>query len=216
MSDAHDHNRAEKPAHAAPPGEDPRRDFLKTIGIGGIGLGLAAVAGGPAVAYVAYPIFHATVEGSGAFVKVGKASSFNAGHPVKVDVLANEEIPGGARPRYVFGSVLMFLFMQQVVLGILLACYYSPSATDAWASVQYLNDQVTAGWFLRGLHHHGSSAMVVVTGLHFLQTVIAGAYRNPRELNWLTGLAMAGLVLGFALSAYLLTWDTKAVSGTQV
>jgi ubiquinol-cytochrome c reductase cytochrome b subunit len=130
--------------------------------------------------------------------------------------LANEPIPGGARPRYVFGSVLMFLFMQQVVLGILLASYYSPSATDAWASVQYLNDQVTAGWFLRGLHHHGSSAMVVLTAFHFLQTFIAGAYRKPRELNWLAGVAMGGLVLGFALTGYLLPWDQKGYWATQV
>src|SRR5512147_2063509 len=97
---------------------------------------------------------------------------------------ANEKIPGGASFRYVFGSVLVFLFMQQVVLGILLAAFYSPSATDAWASTAYLNDQVTAGWFLRGLHHHGSSAMVVITALHFLQVCVAGAYRKPRELNW--------------------------------
>jgi Rieske Fe-S protein len=90
MSDVYDQNRAAKPAHAEPAGEDPRREFLKTIGIGGIGLGLAAVAGAPAVAYVAYPIFHATVEGSGAFVKIGKASSFKAGHPVKVDLFADK------------------------------------------------------------------------------------------------------------------------------
>ncbi|HEX4338643.1 MAG TPA: cytochrome b N-terminal domain-containing protein [Polyangiaceae bacterium] len=133
-----------------------------------------------------------------------------------MDEALNEPIPGGARLRYVFGSVLMFLFMQQVVLGILLASYYSPSATDAWASTEYLNDQVTAGWFLRGLHHHGSSAMVVVTALHFLQTVIAGAYRRPRELNWLTGMAMGGLVLGFALTGYLLPWDQKGYWATQV
>src|SRR6185436_20297176 len=103
---------------------------------------------------------------------------------------ANEEVPGGARFRYVFGSVLVFLFVQQVVLGILLATYYSASATDAWASVAYLNDRVTAGWFLRGLHHHGSSAMAVVTLLHLIQTMLAGAYRRPRELNWMSGLAM--------------------------
>lgn len=129
---------------------------------------------------------------------------------------ANERIPGGASPRYVFGSVLVFLFLQQVVLGILLATYYSPSATDAWASTAYLNDQVTAGWFLRGLHHHGSSAMVVLTGLHFLQTSLAGAYKKPRELNWLTGLAMGGLVLAFALTGYLLPWDQKGYWATQV
>ena len=129
---------------------------------------------------------------------------------------ANEEVPGGARARYVFGSVLMFLFVQQVVLGILLAMYYSPSATDAWASTAYLNDQVTAGWFLRGLHHHGSSAMVIVTLLHFIQVALAGAYRKPRELNWLTGLIMAALVLGFALTGYLLPWDQKGYWATQV
>lgn len=130
--------------------------------------------------------------------------------------VADEEVPGGARWRYVFGSVLMYLFVQQVVLGILLASYYSPSATDAWASVAYLNDQVTAGWFLRGLHHHGSSAMVIVTVLHFLQVVLAGAYRRPRELNWFTGLAMGGLVLAFALTGYLLPWDQKGYWATQV
>ena len=129
---------------------------------------------------------------------------------------ADEKIPGGARPRYVFGSVLMYLFIQQVVLGILLALYYSPSATDAWASTAYITDQVTAGWFLRGLHHHGSSAMVIVTVLHFLQVTLAGAYRAPRELNWITGLVMAALVLGFALTGYLLPWDQKGYWATQV
>jgi ubiquinol-cytochrome c reductase cytochrome b subunit len=129
---------------------------------------------------------------------------------------ADEKIPGGARPRYVFGSVLMYLFVQQVVLGILLALYYSPSATQAWASTAYITDQVTAGWFLRGLHHHGSSAMVIVTVLHFLQVTLAGAYRAPRELNWITGLVMAALVLGFALTGYLLPWDQKGYWATQV
>ena len=128
----------------------------------------------------------------------------------------HEEVPGGARVQYVFGSVLTYLFMQQVVLGVLLAFYYSPSASDAWASTAYLNDQVTAGWFLRGLHHHGSSAMVVVVVLHLLQVVWAGAYRAPREVNWWTGLAMGGLVLAFALTGYLLPWDQKGYWATQV
>lgn len=128
----------------------------------------------------------------------------------------DERVPGGARWQYVFGSVLTFLFMQQVVLGILLAFYYSPSASDAWASTAYLNDQVSAGWFLRGLHHHGSSAMVVVVVLHLLQVVWAGAYRAPREVNWWTGLAMGGLVLAFALTGYLLPWDQKGYWATQV
>lgn len=128
----------------------------------------------------------------------------------------DEPVPGGARVRYVFGSVLTYLFMQQVVLGILLATYYSPSATDAWASTAYIQDQVAGGWFLRGLHHHGSSAMVVVTVLHLGQVVLAGAYRKPREFNWWTGLLMGGLVLAFALTGYLLPWDQKGYWATQV
>lgn len=128
----------------------------------------------------------------------------------------DEPVPGGARLQYVFGSVLVFLFMQQVVLGILLAFYYSPSASDAWASTAYLTDQVTAGWFLRGLHHHGSSAMVVLVVLHMLQVVWTGAYRAPREVNWWTGLLMGGLVLAFALTGYLLPWDQKGYWATQV
>ena len=128
----------------------------------------------------------------------------------------DEPVPGGARVRYVFGSVLTYLFMQQVVLGILLASYYSPSATDAWASTAYIQDRVAGGWFLRGLHHHGSSAMVVVTILHLIQVVLAGAYRKPREFNWWTGLLMGGLVLAFALTGYLLPWDQKGYWATQV
>ena len=73
-----------------------------------------------------------------------------------------------------------------------------------------IQDRVAAGWFLRGLHHHGSSAMVVVTALHLMQVVIAGAYRKPREVNWWTGLLMGGLVLAFALTGYLLPWDQRA------
>ena len=128
----------------------------------------------------------------------------------------DEPVPGGARVRYVFGSVLTYLFLQQVVLGILLASYYSPSATDAWASTAYIQDRVAGGWFLRGLHHHGSSAMVVVTLLHLTQVVLAGAYRKPREFNWWTGLLMGGLVLAFALTGYLLPWDQKGYWATQV
>lgn len=128
----------------------------------------------------------------------------------------DEPVPGGARVRYVFGSVLTYLFMQQVVLGILLATYYSPSASDAWASTAYIQDRVAGGWFLRGLHHHGSSMMVVVTIMHLCQVVIAGAYRKPREFNWWTGLLMGGLVLAFALTGYLLPWDQKGYWATQV
>jgi menaquinol-cytochrome c reductase iron-sulfur subunit len=84
---AHD----DKPTAGSPaPAEDSRRDFLKTVGVGGIGLGLAAVAGGPAVAFVAFPLAHTTVTGARGYIKVGRSSLFKSGEPVKVDVFADK------------------------------------------------------------------------------------------------------------------------------
>ncbi len=127
-----------------------------------------------------------------------------------------EPVPGGASPLYVFGSVLTFILILQITTGIFLALYYSPSSTDAWASVAYIQDQVTMGWFVRGLHHYGASAMVIVSGLHLLQTAVYGAYKKPREVNWLLGCLMLALVLAFALTGYLLPWDQTGYWATKV
>lgn len=80
----------QKPPHAVPPPEDSRRVFLKTVGIGGVGLGLGAVTVGPALAYLAYPLTNVTVSGSDGFIKVGKSDQFKPGRPVKVDVFADK------------------------------------------------------------------------------------------------------------------------------
>lgn len=128
----------------------------------------------------------------------------------------DEDVPGGASFAYVFGSVLTFILGLQIVTGVFLAMFYSPSVTDAWASVAYIQDQVDAGWFVRGLHHHGASAMVVVAGLHLFQVAIYGAYKKPRELNWIIGVLMLGLILAFALTGYLLPWDQTGYWATKV
>jgi ubiquinol-cytochrome c reductase cytochrome b subunit len=128
----------------------------------------------------------------------------------------DETVPGGPSYAYVFGSVLTFLLLLQAVTGVFLAMYYSPSATDAWGSVAYIQDQVTLGWFVRGLHSHGASAMVIVAGLHMLQTAVYGAYKKPRELNWIIGVIMLGLILAFALTGYLLPWDQTGFWATKV
>ena len=128
----------------------------------------------------------------------------------------DEDVVGGASFAYVFGSVLTFILLLQFTTGVFLAMYYSPSATDAWASVAYIQDTVTMGWFVRGLHSYGASAMVIVAGLHLLQTAIYGAYKAPRELNWITGVLMLGLILAFALTGYLLPWDQTGYWATKV
>jgi ubiquinol-cytochrome c reductase cytochrome b subunit len=127
-----------------------------------------------------------------------------------------EPVRGGARWAYIFGSVLTFLLLLQVVTGVMLASFYAPSATSAWASVAFIQDQLTMGWFIRGLHSTGASAMVVVCVCHMGQVMLYGAYKAPRELNWMLGVAMFGMVLAFALTGYLLPWDQKGYWATQV
>ena len=128
----------------------------------------------------------------------------------------DEPIPGGARLAYVFGSGLLFIFISQVITGICLALYYVPSAETAHTSVAYITKQVAAGAFLRSLHYYGSSAMIVVLLLHFLQTFLYGSYKGRRELLWISGALLSLLVLAMGFTGYLLPWDQKAYFATAV
>ncbi|KFE71440.1 cytochrome b N-terminal domain-containing protein [Hyalangium minutum] len=128
----------------------------------------------------------------------------------------HEHVPGGARWRYVFGSVITVLILVQVVTGVALELYYSPSTTDAWASVNYIQTQVWLGSLLRGVHHFGASAIVIVMAMHLMQTAWAGAFRAPREMNWIAGFVLLQIILGLALTGYLLPWDQKGYWATQV
>jgi ubiquinol-cytochrome c reductase cytochrome b subunit len=118
-------------------------------------------------------------------------------------------MPGGASLWHALGSVAAGLFVLEAVTGIFLSLYYAPSVQTAWGSVAYIQDQLPLGWFVRGLHSFGSSALIVVVGLHLLQVLLFGAYRKPRELNWIIGLGLFGVTVLFALSGYLLPWDQK-------
>ena len=128
----------------------------------------------------------------------------------------DEPIPGGARWAYVFGSVLLFLFISQVVTGVFLSLYYAPTADHAHTTVAYIVKEVTGGSFLRSLHAYGSSAVVIVLLLHLTQTFLYGAYKGRREVLWLSGCALFGLMLAMAFTGYLLPWDQKAYFATTV
>ncbi len=138
------------------------------------------------------------------------------GHRRLLHEALDEPVPGGASWAYVFGSASLLLFLVQLGTGLVLATYYSPSSTDAWASVAYLEREITMGAVVRGLHHHSAGGMVVLVVLHMLQVVWYGAYKAPREANWLAGLALFGLVLAFALTGYLLPWDQTGYWATKV
>jgi ubiquinol-cytochrome c reductase cytochrome b subunit len=149
-------------------------------------------------------------------VRLGDWLDERLGHRAFLKVMLDEPVRGGARWAYVFGSTLVFVLVLQAVTGWLLASFYAPSATDAWASVAYIENEVSLGWMIRGLHSAGASAMVILTALHLMQVTIWGAYKRPRELNWWIGLAMMALLFAFALTGYLLPWDQKGYWATQV
>jgi ubiquinol-cytochrome c reductase cytochrome b subunit len=127
-----------------------------------------------------------------------------------------ENIPGGARWRYVWGSTLTFALGVQFITGIFLWMAYSPSSQTAWESVYYIQDQMAGGWLLRGIHHFTAQAMTVLLVLHLMQVVIDGAYKAPREVNFWFGVILLQLVLALSLTGYLLPWDQKGFWATKV
>jgi ubiquinol-cytochrome c reductase cytochrome b subunit len=127
-----------------------------------------------------------------------------------------ENVPGGSRWRYVWGSTLSFTFMVQVITGIFLWMAYSPSSQTAWESTFYIQNQMWGGWLLRGIHHFTAQAMTVLLVFHLMQVLIDGAYKAPREINFWLGLVLLILVLGLSLTGYLLPWDQKGYWATKV
>ena len=127
-----------------------------------------------------------------------------------------ENVPGGARWRYVWGSTLTFFFAVQVITGVFLWMAYSPSSQTAWESVYFIQNQMWGGWFLRGLHHFVAHAMTILLVLHLMQVIIDGAYKAPREINFWSGVIMLVLVLALSLTGYLLPWDQEGFWATAV
>jgi ubiquinol-cytochrome c reductase cytochrome b subunit len=127
-----------------------------------------------------------------------------------------ENVPGGARWRYVWGSTLTFCFAVQVITGLCLWLAYSPGAQTAWESVYFIQHEMWGGWLLRGIHHFTAQAMTVLLVLHLMQVVIDGAYKAPREVNFWAGVVLLGLVLALSLTGYLLPWDQKGYWATRV
>jgi ubiquinol-cytochrome c reductase cytochrome b subunit len=130
-------------------------------------------------------------------------------------VLLDEEIPAGTGWLFTLGSVLLALISVQLLTGAFLTLYYAPTPDHAYESVRFISS-TGAGRLVRGLHHFGASFLVVFLVLHLLRVVVLGSYKPPREITWLSGLALLGLVLAFALTGYLLPWDQRAYWATVV
>ncbi|NOZ05437.1 MAG: cytochrome b6 [Chloroflexi bacterium] len=117
---------------------------------------------------------------------------------------------------YALGSASLFVATMQFVTGILLTVYYVPTPDHAYDSVQYIMNDIAFGWLIRGLHHWGASAMVLLVFLHMLRVFYMGAYKFPREMTWVSGVFLLLLTIGFGFTGYLLPWDQKAYWATTV
>jgi ubiquinol-cytochrome c reductase cytochrome b subunit len=117
---------------------------------------------------------------------------------------------------YVFGSAATVLLVLQVMTGILLALVYTPSASHAWNSLEFLDHNVKLGWFLRAMHGWGSDFMVAVVLIHMAQVFIFGAYKFPRELTWIVGVFLLLMTLGMAFTGQVLRFDQDAYWGLGI
>jgi ubiquinol-cytochrome c reductase cytochrome b subunit len=117
---------------------------------------------------------------------------------------------------YVFGSAALIVFVFQLLTGILLAMLYVPSAAGAWDSLQTLNHQVSAGWFIRALHGWGSNFMVAIVLIHMIQVFLFGAYKFPRELTWVLGVFLLLMTLGMAFTGQVLRFDQDSYWGLGI
>jgi len=117
---------------------------------------------------------------------------------------------------YCLGGITAFLFVVLGITGILLAFYYKPTPEAAYSSIQFIESQVYFGSAIRAIHHWCANAMIVMCVAHMLRVFIMGAYKRPRELNWLSGVLLLILTLVFGFTGYLLPWDQRAFWATTV
>jgi quinol-cytochrome oxidoreductase complex cytochrome b subunit len=126
------------------------------------------------------------------------------------------KIPKGTNWFYTLGSATLFAFLNQAITGVFLAMYYNPSPVQAYESTRHITDDVFLGEFVRGMHKWGSTVMVVLVFLHMGRTFFFGAYKYPRELNWVIGVVLLILTMVMSLTGYLLPFDQRAFWATVV
>jgi len=126
------------------------------------------------------------------------------------------KVPKGTNWFYTLGSATMFAFIMQAITGVFLAMYYTPSATQAYGSITHLTNDVFLGEFVRGMHKWGSSVMIILIFLHMARTFVFGAYKYPRELNWVIGVVLLILTMTMGFTGYLLPFDQRSYWATIV
>ncbi|MBI4397921.1 MAG: cytochrome bc complex cytochrome b subunit [Candidatus Omnitrophica bacterium] len=117
---------------------------------------------------------------------------------------------------HTLGSLSLFLFISQVLTGILLLIYYRPTIREAFESVQFIMTKPYLGWLYRQVHAWGGQLMIIIVFLHMLRTFITGSFKKPREITWISGVILFLTTLGFGFTGYLLPWNQLAYWATTV
>src|SRR3989338_2014250 len=117
---------------------------------------------------------------------------------------------------HTLGSMSLFLFVSQVLTGILLLVYYRPTVDEAFESVKFIMTEANQGWLYRQIHAWGANLMVIIVFLHMLRTFITGSFKKPRELTWVIGVIIFFLTMIFGFTGYLLPWNQLAYWATTV
>jgi quinol-cytochrome oxidoreductase complex cytochrome b subunit len=137
---------------------------------------------------------------------------------IREAIKKNLKKPVGAHVNWTFcfGGISFFLFLILVVTGILLMAYYRPTTTEAYESVVLISNVVPYGWLIRGLHHWAANLMVLMVIIHMIKVFIYGAYKPPRDFNWVVGVILLLLTMAFGFSGYLLPWNQVSFWATTV
>ena len=106
------------------------------------------------------------------------------------------KVPRDTNWMQTLGAATLTAFIVQAVTGVVLAMYYKPDPDSAYASIVAITEDVTLGWLVRGMHKWGASVFIILMFFHMARTFLFGAYKYPRELNWITGALI--LVMGMA------------------
>jgi quinol-cytochrome oxidoreductase complex cytochrome b subunit len=131
--------------------------------------------------------------------------------------LTNEPVPYHLkRWWFALGGTAAYLFVVQVVTGVLLAFYYEASPRTAWESVRYITDEAAYGWFVRGVHKWAATLMIAAVILHQMRVFFTGAYRKPREINWMVGMLLLVCTLQAGFTGYSLVYEQLSYWGATV
>jgi len=126
------------------------------------------------------------------------------------------KVPGDTDWFHTLGSATLTAFLVQALTGVILAMYYKPDPQNAYSSIQHITNDLTLGWLVRGMHKWGASVFIILMFFHMARVFLFGAYKYPRELNWIIGVTLlaVGMLEGF--TGYLLPWDQTAYWATVV